>query len=149
MKNFKLLRGEKKTRQRIGEPVPIQYEPMQTYRYLVTFPESFNISPYLVRNFTTPSGRFDVNRLTWYDIEFKLYEPIQPQLSQNIFELMRSDVINNRSTFLVELLGPTGIVAIKYQITGHITQIDYDLVYPDPDDTEINIRISVDTLISL
>lgn len=149
MKNFKLLRGEKKTRQRIGELVPIQYEPMRMNRYLITFPESFNISPYLVRNFTTPSGRFDFNCLTWDDIEFKLYEPIQPQLSQNIFELMNTEEIRNRSTFMVESLDPTGVVTLKYQIIGHITQIDYDLVYSNPDDIEINIRISVDALISL
>jgi len=58
MGEFKFLRGFIEEFQNVQNQnrlnMPVQYEPMRVNRFLVTFPESFNISPYFVRMVNRP-----------------------------------------------------------------------------------------------
>lgn len=150
MKDFKLLRGlieEIQNTQNTNRFIPpgIQYEPMRVNRFLVTFPESFNILPYFVRMVNRPSMRIEQYGLhEWDDINITLYDPISPSMSQNVFELINSDLITQPMTFLIQMLDPTGIVVSEWSIWGRVSSIDYGMLdYSDDSITEIKMTISV------
>ncbi len=150
MKDFKLLRGSIKEFQNTQNqnrfiPLSIQYEPMIMNRFLVTFPGSFNISPYFVRMVNRPSMIIHQHGLhEWEDIEITLYDPISPPISQNIFQLMNSDLITQPMTFLIQMLDPTGVTVSEWSIWGRVSSINYGtLDYSDDSTTEIKMTISV------
>ena len=86
MSDFKFIRGYKDESQveqptnRQVLPTNISYEPMRVNRFLVIFPESFNISPYFIRSTRRPSLSFNRNgnAHSWDDIEFNLIDAIEP-----------------------------------------------------------------------
>jgi len=149
MKGFKLLSGFNKRPQRNqnedGLSIPIQYEPMRTNRFLVTFPGSFNISPYFVRQTNRPSMTIGPHgHYEWNDIEMTLYDPISPSMSQNIYQLIDSNLITQPMTFLIQMLDPTGVVVSEWSIWGMVSSIDYGVLdYGDDSPSEIKITISV------
>lgn len=151
MKNFKLLSGFIKKFQtnqienRTDIPTPIPFEPMRVNRFLVTFPGSFNISPYFVRQTDRPSMRIGpLGHYEWNDIEMTLYDPISPSMSQNIYQLIDSNLITQPMTFLIQMLDPTGLVVSEWSIWGIVSSIDYGVLdYGDDSTTEIKIKISV------
>lgn len=154
MNEFKFLRGFveefQNTQQQhnvVGIPPP--FEPMRRNRFLVTFPESFNISPYFVHQVNRPSMRMNFNGLhEWDDIEITLHDPIAPSLSQNIFELMNSDVIHQPMTFLIQMLDPVGTVVSEWSIWGRVSEINYGMLdYSDDSLSEIKMTISVSNAI--
>jgi hypothetical protein len=153
MKDFKFLRGFIKEFQNTQNqnrfiPPGIQYEPMRVNRFLVTFPESFNISPYFVRMVDRPSMRVQHGLHEWDDINITLYDPISPSMSQNVYQLINSDLITQPMTFLIQMLDPTGIVVSEWSIWGRVSSIDYGtLDYADDSTTEIKMTISVSNAI--
>jgi hypothetical protein len=149
MKDFKLLRGSIEEFQNQNRFIPpVQYEPMRVNRFLVTFPECFNISPYLVRMVDRPSMRVQHGLPEWDDINITLYDPISPSMSQNVFQLINSDLITQPMTFLIEMLDPTGMAVSQWSIWGRVSSIDYGtLDYVDDSITEIKMTISVSNAI--
>jgi hypothetical protein len=80
----------------------------------------------------------------WEDINITLRDPISPSMSQNIFQLMSSDLITQPMTFLIQMLDPTGIVVSEWFIWGRVSSIDYGMLdYSDDSLTEIKMTISV------
>lgn len=153
MGEFKFLRGFKEEVQNVQHQnvttIPIPYEPMRVNRFLVTFPESFNISPYFVRMANRPSVRVSPYGLhEWDDIEITLHDPISPSMSQNIFELINSDMIHQPMTFLIQMLDPTGVTVSEWSIWGRVSSIDYGMLdYADDSLSEIKMTISVSNAI--
>ena len=154
MKDFKFLRGfieefQNTQNQNGFIPLGFPFEPMRVNRFLVTFPGSFNISPYFVRMTNRPSVRLTPNGFReWDDIVVSLYDPIQPSVSQNIFQLINSDLITHPLTFLMQMLDPTGVVVSEWSIWGRVASIDYgELDYSDGSLSEIKLTISVNDAI--
>ncbi len=153
MGEFKFLKGYIKENQDVQNQnrfnVPIRFEPMRVNRFLVTFPESFNISPYFVRMVNRPSMRVHPHGLhEWDDIEITLYDPISPSMSQNVFELMNSDLIIQPMTFLIQMLDPTGVTVSEWSIWGRVSSINYGMLdYSDDSTSEIKMTISVNNAI--
>jgi hypothetical protein len=156
MKEFKFLRGfieefqnTQNQNRFIPEGIPFPYEPMRTNRFIVIFPETFNISPYFVRMVNRPSMRIQQHgQHEWEDIEITLYDPISPSMSQNIFQLMNSDLITQPMTFLIQMLDPTGVIVSEWSIWGRVSSIDYGMLdYNDDSTTEIKLTISVSNVI--
>ena len=149
MRDFKFLRGFIEEFQNVQNQnrfnPPTHFEPMRTNRFLVTFPESFNISPYFVRMVSRPTMIVSQHGLhEWEDIDITLYDPISPSMSQNIFQLMSSDLITQPMTFLIQMLDPTGVVVSEWLIWGRVSSIDYGMLdYSDDSLTEIKMTISV------
>jgi hypothetical protein len=84
----------------------------------------------------------------WEDIEITLCDPINPPISQNIFQLIDSDLITQPMTFLIQMLDPTGVTVSEWSIWGRVSSIDYGMLnYDDDSTTEIKMTISVSNAI--
>jgi hypothetical protein len=65
-------------------------------------------------------------------------------MSQNIYQLIDSNLITQPMTFLIQMLDPTGVVVSEWSIWGMVSSIDYGVLdYSDDSTSEIKIKISV------
>jgi hypothetical protein len=69
-------------------------------------------------------------------------------MSQNIFELINSDMIHQPMTFLIQMLDPTGVTVSEWSIWGRVSSIDYGMLdYADDSLSVIKMTISVSNAI--
>lgn len=149
---YKLLRGysnniigrnlDEESTQRLNRTTI--FEPMRANRYLVTFPQSFNIPSYFIRTATRPSISVTDNQPFWDDMTFELYDPINPSMSRRIYELIEDQSIYGPIVLKLQMLDPTGVVISDWTIYGRINSISYsDLDYSNDDITSIIMNMSV------
>lgn len=93
-------------------PQPLPHEPCRANRFVVTFPENFNVIGYTITAIDTPSYSFEENR--WYDIEVRFVDLIYPSTSQTLFNLLQRE--NTPFNMWIELLDPVGAVIQQWEI---------------------------------
>ena len=155
MSNFKLLRGYDDKPSRITDNNSHQngifipaFEPMRQNRFLVIFPEVFNISPYLVRMASRPSATFNNGLVTWDDINFTLYDPISQSTSGRIYELMGAQLLYNPLVIKLQMLGPVGDIISDWSIWGRFNSVDFgDLDYSSDELANVTLNMSVSNVI--
>ena len=150
--DFKFFRGFKKIyteHHPIGnQPVILQnpYEPMRQNRYLVQFPEEYQIQPWMVKSTSRPTvRRTNVGLMEWDDIEFKFYDPIGPSIQRSLNDLLHGEYgINNRIDVKIQMLGPVGDVVSEWIVNGLISEINFgNLSYDSNEMTEVTFTMSV------
>lgn len=155
MSKFKLLRGFTNQPQQVSDETPNQqqnripvFEPMRVNRFLVTFPQSFNIPQYFVRMASRPTHVMVNNVSSWDDMSFVLYDPIAPSMSRTIYELMVDESIYDPIVLKLQLLDPVGTIVSDWTIYGRINTIDFsNLDYSNDDVTDITLNMSVSNAI--
>lgn len=102
----------------------IPCEPKMEYRYVVSFPEKFEIEPYVVQKLSLPS---EING-KWRNISMEFLDLIVPSTSLKLFNFIKEqNTIFNKIkrfflknnimfSFKIELLDPTGCTTGKWFI---------------------------------
>ena len=155
MSNFKLFRGYVDKPGQITDNNPHQngvfipaFEPMRQNRFLVIFPEVFNISPYLVRMASRPTATFNDGLVRWDDIQFTLHDPISPSMSQTIYELIGTEILYSPMVIKLQMLGPVGDIISDWSIWGAISSADFgDLDYSSDELADVTLNMSVSNVI--
>lgn len=117
----------------------IPYEPKKTNRWLVKFPEEFEIPEYTLKSITKPkyiSGKWDDVRITFNAIANK---QLEIGLKKMIYTQGKTN-INWTFKFTIEDLDPTGVVIGKWEIlVDEVVSIDFggELTYHDDKIQEI------------
>ena len=104
-------------------PVPVQ--PKMDNRFIVEFPEQFNIEPWVFQSITKPRitlkektfnffniWKYSTVKSTWSNIEMTMLDPIGPSSSAAIKDLIEFCDVNQGDTlfsFTIKALDPTGI----------------------------------------
>lgn len=150
--DFKFFRGIKK-KYRVHHPLGIQpailpnpYEPMRENRYLVQFPEEYQIQPWMVKSTSRPTvRRTNVGLMEWDDIEFKFYDPIGPSIQRSLNDLLRGEEgINRPIEVKIQMLGPVGDLVSEWLVMGLIREINFgELSYDSGEMTEVTFTMSV------
>ena len=129
------------------------YEPLRNNRFLLGFPEQFQIPEYVFRSCTRPS--YMLNR-GWEDIVLEMYDPITPSLSQILLPFMeycRDNRLQDNTpfdaaplfTFIINLLDPVGAIVSQWFISvKNLEQLTWSpLEYNDENLSTIMMRLSV------
>lgn len=117
----------------------INYEPKKTNRWLVKFPEEFEIPEYTLKSITKPkyiNGKWDDIRITFNAIANK---QLEIGLKKMIYTQGKTN-INWTFKFTIEDLDPTGVVIGKWEIkVDEVVSIDFggELTYHDDKIQEI------------
>jgi hypothetical protein len=155
MSNFKLFRGYLDEPGRMtdnnsnqnGVFIPA-FEPMRQNRFLIIFPEIFNISPYLVRMASRPTATFNDGLVRWDDMQFTLHDPISPSMSQTIYELIGTEILYSPMVIKLQMLGPVGDIISDWSIWGAINSADFgDLDYSSDELADVTLNMSVSNVI--
>jgi hypothetical protein len=121
------------------------YEPKRPNRFLLLFPDDFDIPPHVVSTTVRPSATFVNGRVEWQEIEIVLKDPIGPSMAERINELflrIGSHYANRDFTYRIQMLDPTGVVIEEWLITGLITRIDFGVLdYSSEELMEITLSI--------
>jgi len=93
----------------------IAYEPKKENRFVVEFPDGFNIPKYVVKSATYPKCIFGEMGVEWEPITFRMYDPVAPSTSQALHELI---LTTDLQPFEVQLktLGPVGDVVEHWKL---------------------------------
>lgn len=123
--------------------LPSQYEPKVSNRFIVEFPEHFNMPPYFIQSVTKPRL---INRKWWMgnkweNIEIKTLDPIGPSMTSAVVEFIDFCELNKPSLFsknrelfefTIKALDPTGIevekwvIGVKKLISVDFGKFDYE-----------------------
>ena len=153
MSNFKLFRGYLDEPGRMTDNnsnqngVFIQaFEPMRQNRFLIIFPEIFNISPYLVRMASRPTATFNDGLVRWDDMQFTLHDPISPSMSQTIYELIGTEILYSPMVIKLQMLGPVGDKIEQWTIKGaFINSANFgDLSFDSNEPATVELTLSYD-----
>ena len=109
-----------------------QYEPKRNNRFLVEFPEQFNVQQWNVQKINKP--KFSDGK--WENIKIEFIDPIAPSTSQSLFkivEFLKTNVNDSKTLFDVKIksLDPTGVeveewvVNIEKVLTINFGELDY------------------------
>ena len=138
-------------------------EPKMGNRFLIYFPEYFNIPEWAITKASRPRLNIfkrDIfphnNDLTqqfyeWADLELKLIDPISPSSTQALNNLVRNNTIHENIEITLEMLDPTGIVVERWLLTDcFIKSIDFgSLSYSSNNLAEITLTISINQAVLL
>ena len=130
--------------------MPIAYEPMRQNRYLVYFPEEYEIQPWMVKSTSRPTvRRTNVGLMEWDDIEFKFYDPIGPSTQQLLYNLVRGDNgFHNRIEIKIQMIDPVGMVVSEWIVYGFIKEINFgELNYMSDEMTETTLVFGIDNAV--
>jgi len=106
------------------------YEPMRENRFLLTFPPIFNIPEDMIRSAQRPTwfgGR-------WSSMSVVLHDPISPSMTQSMYTLIQTELINSPFEYLLQILDPVGQVIEEWSITGRIISCHFGNLAYDSDD---------------
>lgn len=104
--------------------VHAHYEPKRTSRFLISFPEHFNIQQWVVSSANRPSmyieskkflGFTYSKKIKWNPIRIKFLDPIGPSTSQRLMVLIKEQLLKP-FLFKIEMLDPTGVVVERWLI---------------------------------
>jgi len=131
--------------------VPFEFEPARRNRFLLEFPDNFNLPAWVVSEVELPSmsittirhgyqdNHLMVRPIGWSNLRVKFYELIGPSVSRNLMEN-----IENRRNFNIQfsVLDPTGEVAQRWTIdVNSVHSIDFSN-YSQSDDGMCEITVS-------
>jgi len=109
-----------------------QYEPKTNNRFLVEFPEQFNVHQLTVQKINKP--KFTDGK--WENIKIEFIDPIVPSTSQSLFkivEFLKTDVNNSKTLFVfrIKALDAIGVeieewvVDVEKVLTINFGEFDY------------------------
>jgi len=109
-----------------------QYEPKRNNRFLVEFPEQFNVQQWVVQKINKP--KFSDGK--WENIKIEFIDPIVPSTSQSLFkivEFLKTNVNDSKTLFNIKIksLDPTGVeveewvVNVEKVLTINFGELDY------------------------
>jgi hypothetical protein len=134
--------------------VNIYPEPKIKNRFLVTFPQDFNIPNYIVKEVSRPSANFINGICVWDELTIKFYDLINPSTSAFFIDLMNFDENNRRKidnvfTLYLESLDPLGDVIERFRFANcFITSVNFsNFDYSSNDLSECEIKIKFDDFI--
>jgi len=108
--------------------VPILYEPKKRNRFIVRFPNSFNLAEWVCFETSRPTLRIvgDAKNVIWGDLIVKMYDPISPSTTRALMDLVYENKIIDKFNFNIEMLDPTGVVVEKWQLdNSEFSSIDF------------------------
>ena len=121
------------------------FEPKRANRFLLTFPEEFQVPQYLVSTTIRPSATFNNGNVEWLDIEIVLRDPIGPSMTERMHELflrINSPYTNREFQYKIEMLDPTGVSIEEWTIRGIVTRIDFgQLDYSSDEQMDIKLYL--------
>ena len=109
----------------ITNGMPVPFEPKQTNRFTVLFPEEFEINPstiFKVSPIIMDGGSMKVDPITFY-----MYDPISPSTSQAINEGLRYQRTRDDRTIQVKLnsVGPVGDIVEEWVLYGTVESVNF------------------------
>jgi hypothetical protein len=124
--------------------MPEPYQPKLNNRWLVKFPEPFNIPQWCFSKASRPS--LDVKKGKWKNMTFLFRDPIFNSIPKIIMNGLGG--LTNTNTKLlgitIEMLDPTGVVVEKWVVDGKIINVDFgNLDYSEGKLCEIGMEIKV------
>lgn len=147
-------------------PIPeiARYEPKRMNRFLITFPEHFNIPQSVVvetsrPNMTIKSKKilgFELfKKIIWADMLISMSDPIGPSTSQSFMGLIhkslyeKKQIIKDKFDLKLEMLDPTGVVVERWNLSDcEFKSIDFgELSYQNGDMVKINLVIKIGEVI--
>ena len=127
------------------------YEPKRLNRFLLKFPDDFEIPEYFVSTTFRHSATLNNGIVEWSDIEITLRNPIGPSMAERMNELflrVGSPYTNREFEYRIQLLGPVGDLVEEWVIRGFVTQIDFgQLDYSSDELMDIKLTIRPTTCI--
>jgi len=147
-------------------PIPeiARYEPKRMNRFLITFPEHFNIPQWVVFETSRPNmtikskkilGVELFKKLVWSDMIITMRDPIGPSTSQSLMDLIhknlyeKKQIIKDKFNLKLEMLDPTGVVVEKWDFSDcEFKSIDFgELSYQNDDLVKITLVIKLGKVI--
>jgi hypothetical protein len=109
-----------------------QYEPKRNDRFLVEFPEQFNVQQWSIQKINKP--KFTDGK--WENIKVEFIDPIAPSTSQSLFkivEFLKINVNDSKILFNIKIksLDPTGVgveewvIDVEKVLTINFGELDY------------------------
>jgi len=147
-------------------PIPVLqfYEPKRMNRFLITFPEHFNIPQWVVFETSRPNmtikskkilGVELFKKLVWSDMIITMRDPIGPSTSQSFMDLIhkslyeKKQIIKDKFNLKLEMLDPTGVVVEKWDFSDcEFKSIDFgELSYENDNCVKITSVIKLGQVI--
>jgi hypothetical protein len=147
-------------------PIPeiARYEPKRMNRFLITFPEHFNIPQWVVFDTSRPNmiikskkilGFELFKKIIWADMLITMSDPIGPSTSQSLMDLIhkslyeKKQIIKDKFKLKLEMLDPTGVVVEKWDLSDcEFKSIDFGkLSYQNDDIVKITLVIKLGKVI--
>lgn len=129
-----------------GMPEP--YEPKQTNRFVVTFPQEFEISPYVI--FKVSPIVMIGTTMKADPIVFYMYDAISPSTSLAINEGLRNLRTKDDKTIKITIhsVGPVGDIVEEWVLNGEILLVDFgDLDWNIETNKVIKLEFDIHTAI--
>jgi hypothetical protein len=129
--------------------VPLPYEPKKKNRWLLIFPESFELSQWVCSRASRPCARV-INGVIKFDpLIIGMYDPIAPSTSQSLYNLITSGKVHEKFDMKIQLLDPIGIVIEQWSLSDCVfTKIDFGcLSYKDDETMECELTIELDKIV--
>ncbi len=121
------------------------YEPKRPNRFILLFPDEFQIPHQVVKTSVRPSATFNNGTVEWEEIEIVLRDPIGPSMAQRMHELflrVGSSFTNREFEYRIQMLGPVGDIVEEWFITGFVSRIDFgELDYSSDELMDIKLII--------
>lgn len=121
------------------------YEPKRPNRFILKFPDDFNIPDYFVSTTVRPSANLNNGVVEWADIEITLRDPIGPSMAERIHELflrVGSPYTDREFEYRIQLLGPVGDLVEEWIIRGFVSQIDFGVLDYSSDEL-MDIKVTI------
>ena len=98
--------------------MPTQIEPKKVNRFIVDFPEKFEIEPWTVQKIDKPN--FTENK--WENIRVDFIDPIGPSASKGLYKIIKFLEENKNSNnkmfdIFIKSLDPTGVVVEEWVVS--------------------------------
>ena len=154
--DYEKLTGKKNPMLSVGPldlhmKMPLPYESKRNNRFLVSFPESFNIPQWVVKSSSRPSmsiidkkifGFTYEKVIKWDTMQIVLRDPISPSSTEKIMTVINNSILTPFN-YVLELIDPTGKVVEKWFLKDSLIMSSYfgDLDYGDDDTTTITLVI--------
>lgn len=96
---------------------PTSFELKYNNRFIVEFPEKFDINKWVIKNINKPK----YTNSEWENIKIEFYDPIRPSTSQALFNIVNFIELHKDKKKLFDIyiksLDPTGCVIEKWVIS--------------------------------
>jgi hypothetical protein len=150
------------------QPIPDigRYEQKRMNRYLVSFPQAYNIPQWVIFEASRPSVNV-INRkifgfelfktFKWDDLIVKMRDPIGPSTSQAIMDLVHKNHktkkrrIKEKFTLIIEMIDPVGHVIERWQLDNcEIKSVDFgSLTYESDNAVTCTLTIKLNDVLLL
>lgn len=124
-----------------------EFEPKKSNRFILKFPNEFNIPEWAVVQCSLPSMNITNELIFWNEIEMELYDPIKPSISKAIMKILEDRKYLNFE-LMIKLLDPTGVVIETWMIKeAAITAVNFgSLSFYSDNIGKIHLKITSESI---